>query len=279
MAWNSNEIKERVREKLGDAVKACADLIERARAQGVNPGGILLVGGSSQFPELRTMLVQQFPALPLLTWDQRITAVVMGAVTSGRSKVVAMQPPPLPTVPPAAQLQANPLSGGLSSFPTNQPQPTPTDRVLQQSPRSNESWKDAVENLGIGVSGDIVKVYSSDLANLPEFVALCRDLPIDLEIYCDRWEDEDIFVLEGLHRIRSLDVAHGKNLTDASLHSISRLSSLEALKLLAIQSGHFTDSGWRSLVRLRNLRYLELPCSAIHLEDYFTHRIPDVCVS
>jgi actin-like ATPase involved in cell morphogenesis len=80
LEWTSAEIGDRVKDKLTEAVNACGELIERAQAQGVVPAGILLVGGSSQFPALRAILEERFAPMRLMAWDQRITAVAIGAV-------------------------------------------------------------------------------------------------------------------------------------------------------------------------------------------------------
>ncbi|HEV7403137.1 MAG TPA: WG repeat-containing protein [Chthoniobacteraceae bacterium] len=105
LKWTSEEIGERIGDKIKEAVDACAELLERAKAKGVVPTGALLVGGSSQFPALKAALEERFPGMKLLPWDQRISAVALGAAWQAAANfapppaVPVVVPPPLPAAP------------------------------------------------------------------------------------------------------------------------------------------------------------------------------------
>lgn len=79
LSWTSETIAEHLQEKLKLAADACERLLEKARAKAISPTGLLLIGGSSQFPAFRAMLEKRFPDLTLLKWERRLTAVAEGA--------------------------------------------------------------------------------------------------------------------------------------------------------------------------------------------------------
>ncbi len=81
----------RVEEKIKGAIDEVGELLTKATAAKSAPQGILLVGGSSQFPSLPTMLRSRFPSLEVFTWDHRISAVALGAISGGSKGVGAQQ--------------------------------------------------------------------------------------------------------------------------------------------------------------------------------------------
>ncbi len=87
MNWTSVEIASRIEEIIKEAVDAAEEMLKKASARNMAPKGILLVGGSSQFPSLSAMLESRFPGLSVFTWDQRISAVAMGAVHSAFGEI------------------------------------------------------------------------------------------------------------------------------------------------------------------------------------------------
>ncbi len=82
MQWTSHEVAERIDEKIKEAIDVASRLLQRAEEKKLTPQGILLVGGSSQFASLKLMLESRFPESKIFTWDQRISAVAIGATYS-----------------------------------------------------------------------------------------------------------------------------------------------------------------------------------------------------
>jgi molecular chaperone DnaK (HSP70) len=79
VSWKSEAIATQLEEKLTSAADACEKLLEKAKSRGIVPTGLLLIGGSSQFPAFRALVEKRFPDLRILPWEQRITAVALGA--------------------------------------------------------------------------------------------------------------------------------------------------------------------------------------------------------
>ncbi len=94
MKWTSAEVAERIEEKIKEAIDFSGKMLERAVEKRFIPKGLLLVGGSSQFPKVKLMFESRFPDLKIFTWDQRISAVAIGAAyeASGAESVEADNP-------------------------------------------------------------------------------------------------------------------------------------------------------------------------------------------
>ena len=79
LTWTSEEISERVIEKVREAVSVCEEFLNRAKEKGCEVSGVLLIGGSTQLLSLKIQLEQRLPGIRILSWDQRISAVALGA--------------------------------------------------------------------------------------------------------------------------------------------------------------------------------------------------------
>lgn len=89
-----------------------------------------------------------------------------------------------------------------------------------------------------------------ELANLPHLERLC--------LWSDKaFGDEHVRYLEGLTNLKSLTLwGSNARLTDATLTSVSKLSSLEEFYLIRVKKD-FTDAGFGQLTKLANLRILD----------------------
>jgi molecular chaperone DnaK (HSP70) len=88
LIWKSEDLAQCIEDKMKAVVDACAQMVTQAGKRHVTLAGILLSGGSSQLPALKPMLTERFPDLKLLTWDQRLTAVALGAAWQAAGHII-----------------------------------------------------------------------------------------------------------------------------------------------------------------------------------------------
>ncbi len=79
LKWSGDCVNLRMGICLTRAAKACQELIHSAKNRGICPKGILLIGGSSQMPEIAELLRNCDEAPVVLPWDQQMVAVALGA--------------------------------------------------------------------------------------------------------------------------------------------------------------------------------------------------------
>ena len=292
LKWTSEEIATRIQDKIKEAVDTCEELLNRAKAKGVTPAGILLVGGSSQFSALRVSLEERFPEMKLLPWDQRISAVALGAVLCAVGQrgygaitpaTASVSPPPAtphqatpPNTPNPFQSGVPPLVAKLQSaiFPGTAIEPP----IAPKPPEPTESIEVSLRKKGLSIHNETIKLYDHDICHFEELTELCANMPIEVETLCDDIQDYDIELLTRLSRIRKLEIYEGGELTDEALLSIARMRSLEVLDMGLCKSDNFTMTGWRSLVKLRNLKELTLPSDIDGLDEFLEQRIPGLSV-
>ena len=116
LKWTSAEIAARIKEKIQEASDECAQLLARAQARDVEINGILMIGGSSQFPALKSNFEERFPDLRVLTWENRISAVALGAAWAAADGVeqgskIALHVETSATLFDASSISVSPRSG------------------------------------------------------------------------------------------------------------------------------------------------------------------------
>ncbi len=85
--WSSSDISARIRRKLDEAAIVLGKFIEEIRTKNVHPKGILLVGGSTQFPRLKAILQETASEMVILSWEHSISAIALGACWSASSRL------------------------------------------------------------------------------------------------------------------------------------------------------------------------------------------------
>jgi hypothetical protein len=208
-----------------------------------------------QFPALKATLEQRFPGMRLLPWDQRISAIALGAAWQ------------------AASLQRNPIDPGTPAVSSpSKEQPNPATMSVHQNSDSeenqiNQQLSDAGESLMI--LDHKLSLDKGLVKNLRKVIRICKDFKFKTLDLSGKWNDDDIEAFSEFTQVVKLELSSCREVTDEAILYISRMKSLTKIDLSPCFAREgLTAAGFRVLSRLPNLEVLNLPDFTDNLSSF-----------